>query len=64
VGGQRGCLFIATEVDPHIAPLVLAWQFREVTAWLTLNSASGGTERRAARAAEDAQRFIEARAKK
>jgi hypothetical protein len=45
------------------APLVLAWQFREVTAWLTLNRASGSEQQRAARAAEDAQRFIEVRAK-
>jgi hypothetical protein len=63
VGGQRGCLFIAPEADPHIAPLVLAWQFREMTAWLTLNRASGSDRQRAAWAAEDAQRFIEARAK-
>lgn len=64
VGRRRGCLFLATEVDPHIAPLVLAWSFREVTAWLTLTKVGfdddpTAAQARALRAAKDAQRWME-----
>jgi len=67
VGRQRGCLFVAKEVDPHIAPLVLAWAFHEFPAWLSLKRAGDydpkTAEARAARAAEDAQRWMESKAK-
>ncbi|OLE63361.1 MAG: hypothetical protein AUG04_05730 [Deltaproteobacteria bacterium 13_1_20CM_2_69_21] len=61
---QRGCLFLATEADPHIAPLVLAWSFRDYTFWLSLTKAGFdddpmAAERRATRASEEAQRWIE-----
>ncbi len=61
---QRGCLFLATEVDPHIAPLVLAWSFRGYTFWLSLTKAGfdgdpKAAERRATRASEDAQGWLE-----
>jgi hypothetical protein len=63
VDGRRGCLFLATEIDPHIAPLVLAWPVRGFVAWLTLTKAGFDNERaakrRALRAAQDAQRWME-----
>jgi hypothetical protein len=64
VGRRHGCLFLATEIDPHVAPLVLAWSFRGFTTWLTLTKAGFdddpvAAQARALRAAADAQRWME-----
>jgi hypothetical protein len=61
------CLFVATEVDRRVAPLVLAWPLHEFTAWLSLKRAGGydpkTAQERAARVTEDAQRWTGSKAK-
>src|SRR5579859_2045905 len=39
VSKQPGYLFLATESDPHITPLMLAWSWRGYIFWLSLTKA-------------------------